>query len=185
LSLRIPSWCRAADVTVSSAGSSDPASTPPASGEPASGEYTRLTRRWAAGDRVQLDLPMPPRLTVADRRVDAVRGCVAIERGPLVYCLEHTDQSTATVLEDVAIVGTDLAEEWRDDLLGGVMTVRVAGAVHAQPPASLYRDAATPAEPVSAAEPIDLVAVPYALWANREVGAMRVWVPRQERANGS
>ena len=54
--------------------------------------WLRIRRIWRAGDQVSLNLAMPVRLTAADPRVDAVRGCVAIERGPLVYCLEETDQ---------------------------------------------------------------------------------------------
>ena len=97
LALRIPAWCRSASVTVQgdeSAESPAPGATP--------GSYARLTRRWAPGDRVRLELPMPPRLTVADDRVDAVRGCVAIERGPLVYCVEQIDQAAGVTIEDLA-----------------------------------------------------------------------------------
>ena len=94
LALRVPAWCQSATVTVIRDGSAEVVA---ASGP---GEYTRLTRPWAVGDHVRLDLAMPPRLTVADDRVDAVRGCVAIERGPLVYCLEQTDQTDGIVLED-------------------------------------------------------------------------------------
>ena len=50
-----------------------------------------VTRRWQVGDRLVLTLPVDPRLTIADPRVDAARGCVAIERGPLVYCVESAD----------------------------------------------------------------------------------------------
>ena len=50
-----------------------------------------MTRTWEPGDTVVLDLDMPVRATVPDPRIDAVRGCVAFERGPLVYCLETAD----------------------------------------------------------------------------------------------
>jgi uncharacterized protein len=54
--------------------------------------YGALERDWRPGDELRLDLPMAPRWTRADPRVDAVRGCVAAERGPLVYCAESVDQ---------------------------------------------------------------------------------------------
>jgi DUF1680 family protein len=151
------------------------------------GGYARLTRRWTAGDRVELDLPMPPRLTVADSRVDAVRGCVAIERGPLVYCLEEIDQAVGVMIEDLALTGTDLAEEWHVDLLGGAMLIRAAGVVTADRPSptTLYHDVATPTPEVGVAGPVDIVAVPYGLWANRGAGPMRVWIPRHENTVGS
>ena len=74
LSLRIPAWARAAIVD----------------GEPvAPGEYATLTRRWQAGDRVVLEIDVSPRLTAPNPRIDAVRECVALERGPIVYCVEE------------------------------------------------------------------------------------------------
>jgi uncharacterized protein len=182
LALRIPAWCQSAEITVDTAGSTERVST-----IPGPGEYSRLTRRWAVGDRVRLDLAMPPRLTAADERVDAVRGCVAIERGPLVYCLEQTDQAGGIALEDLTIADSSLVEEWRPDLLGGVMIVRADGVVDSRPPAPLYRDASSPpesAEPV-VAETVNLTAVPYALWGNRELGAMRVWIPLRQEARAT
>ena len=56
-----------------------------------SGGYVRLTEAFQPGDVVELALPMEPRFTVADPRIDAVRGCVAVERGPEVLCLESVD----------------------------------------------------------------------------------------------
>ena len=77
---------------------------PTADGDAGSRGARRLTRTavWRAGDRVVLDLPMQPRLTVPDPRIDAVRGSVAIERGPVVYCVETADLPAGVELEDVA-----------------------------------------------------------------------------------
>jgi hypothetical protein len=141
LSLRVPRWCQDASVTVNEVG---PA--PARSG-------VRLTRRWRYGDQVRLDLPMPPRLTEADPHVDAVRGCVAVERGPLVYCVEQVDQPAGPLVDDLVITASTLTDEWREDLLGGVV------AVHLQTRAGAA------------------LAVPYCLWANRGPGAMRIWLP--------
>lgn len=68
---------------------------------------TTVTRRFAVGDVVRLDLSMEPRWTVADPRIDAVRGTVAAERGPLVLCLESVDlpdgRNVDAFLVDVAV----------------------------------------------------------------------------------
>ena len=81
LSVRVPHWADgAAAVRLNGA---------PYAVEP--GGYVRLTRDFQAGDVVEITLPMEPRFTVADPRVDAVRGCVAVERGPEVLCLESVD----------------------------------------------------------------------------------------------
>ena len=80
LDLRVPAWAAGARLAVN-----DDELEPPAPG------YARVERAWRAGDRVTLELPLEPRLTAPHPRVDAVRGCLAIERGPLVYCVEEAD----------------------------------------------------------------------------------------------
>ena len=77
---------------------------------------------------------------------------MAIERGPLVYCFEQQDQDV--VLDETAVVPGELVERERPDLLGAVTTVDVPA-----------RGGKT------------LTAIPYYAWANREIGAMRVWLP--------
>jgi DUF1680 family protein len=180
LSLRIPQW--SADPRVAVAGE-DPAPAPAADG------WLRLERSWAPGDEVVLDLRVAPRLTRADPRVDAVRGCAAIERGPLVYCLEGVDHPGGGLDDVVLDTRAPLAEEHRPDLLGGVTTVTAAGHRRALPEQGWwpYRDATRPA-PADGAErpdepdeshgtPLRLTAVPYYAWANRSDGPMRVWIP--------
>ena len=65
-------------------------------------DVASLTRPWAPGDRLRLELDQAPRLTFPDRRVDALRGCVAVEHGPLVYCVEQVDLPDGADLADVA-----------------------------------------------------------------------------------
>ena len=66
--------------------------------------WFEMTRAWHAGDSVDLQLEMPGRVTEPDARVDAVRGCVALERGPLVYCLETVDLPPGVTLEAIRLV---------------------------------------------------------------------------------
>src|SRR5262249_56896471 len=91
------------------------------------GQYLRLDRAWARGDVVELSLPMEARLVEAHPRIESTRGCLAIERGPLVYCLEQADHP-GTPVADLAIdADPSPASAWRPDLLGGVMVVRANG----------------------------------------------------------
>ncbi len=84
LSLRVPEWADGARLSVEGAdGVTQEA--------PAAGGWARVHRAFRAGDVVELELPMAPRVVVPDPRIDAVRGCVAVERGPEVLALESVD----------------------------------------------------------------------------------------------
>jgi len=164
LSLRVPAWARVATLD----------------GEPvAPGGYAALTRRWQAGDRVVLEIDVSPRLTVPSPRIDAVRGCIALERGPIVYCVEQQDVAGGADLADVAVdpnVGP--VESGPIEELGGLPGVALAGVVRELDGwrQSEYLDVrAVPA--VGPAAPTRLRAVPYFAWANRGEGGMRVWIP--------
>lgn len=168
LALRVPGWCDQAALRVNGQA---------VAADPTAAGYAAIERAWQPGDTVELELPMAPRLVEAHPRVDATRGSLAIERGPLVYCLEQADQDPAVDVMDVEIDPTrPLDARWRGDLLGGVMAIEAPGyALDLRPwQGRLYR-------PLGGAEPgrraVRLVAVPYYAWANRGPGAMRVWVP--------
>jgi len=171
LALRVPGWCTGSGLTVN--GEAVPAEAPDG--------YLRVTRAWHGGDRVELDLPMPARLVTAHPHVDAVRGAAALVRGPLVYCVEQADLPTAgplagAVLEDLELDPAAPPAVAPSD--GGLTPValRVPVRVRADTsPAPLYRDVTGP--PPRPAATATVTAVPYFLWANREPGAMRVWIP--------
>jgi DUF1680 family protein len=146
VALRIPSWATSASVA-------GPNETP----RRANGRTAEWTRPWRAGERVALDLGLMPRVTAPDRRVDAIRGCVAIERGPLVYCIEAADLPGRVELEDIRIGQPILADTKRDDVAPSVVGVHIA---------------------TSSNDEVN--AVPYFVWANRRQGAMRVWIPTGE-----
>jgi DUF1680 family protein len=187
LDLRVPGWCEGACATVHPAGA---APKPPVDGAP--GAYLRLRRRWAPGDRVVLELPFAVRITLPDERIDAVRGCAAIERGPLVYCFEDHDQPEGVSVDAIVLTGGHPAVDRRPELLGGVAVVQIDGgtltggdrplpegaASRPQGGAGLpYRSTGAASSPV---RPARLTAIPYHAWANRGVRAMRVWVPLRE-----
>ena len=132
---------------------------------PVSPGYAAVTRTFASGDVIHLRLPVEPRWTRPHPRIDAVRGSVAVERGPLVLCMESVDLGAS--VNDV-VVDTSTAPSQRD----GVTFVR-AGTIPLAEPSWPYGDDAT-------ATTSDLHEVPmisYHEWANRGPSTMRVWLP--------
>ncbi len=179
LSLRIPQWCTG--FTVEAGGRTEDENS-----APTDNGWLRLTRAWTPGERVVLELDMEPRLTRADPRVDAVRGCVAIERGPLVYCLEQVDHPGGGLDDIVLDTARPLTVKHRPDLLGGVTTVLAGGYRRSIPdhgwwPYAAVSDVADPdaahTADATGDQPIELTAIPYYTWANRRDGGMRVWLP--------
>jgi DUF1680 family protein len=135
-------------------------------GEPAPVEErtVRVRRPWVAGDVLSLELDLPATVTPSDRRVDATRGCVVLERGPIVYAIETADLAAGVQLEDVEVEASVVPEpESRDDVAAGLVGLAL--------PAVRHR-AGSPS--VTA---LDLRAIPYYAWANRRPDAMRVWIP--------
>jgi DUF1680 family protein len=153
LSLRRPGWTDGLELTWP-ADSAGP-------GKGARGEAAR-TATWRAGDRVELDMPMTPRITRPHPRIDAVRGAVAIERGPLVYCLETADLPAEAVLEDIRLALEPApTSEPRSDLSDGFIGVVAHGSDRGPGPET----------------PVAIRAIPYLAWSNRGTDGMRVWIP--------
>ncbi|MBC20466.1 MAG: hypothetical protein CMJ74_09440 [Planctomycetaceae bacterium] len=129
--------------------------------------YASISRNWNDGDQVQLKIAMPMRRVIASEKVVADRGRVAIERGPLVYCLEEIDNEVPI---DKAILPDDtaLSRRFDPDLLGGVMVIEGQGkyAVYEESAGWQQRNA-------------KLRLIPYYAWNHRGNGKMEVWIPRQ------
>jgi DUF1680 family protein len=142
--------------------------------------YIVLERAWNVGDIVQIDLGVTATLVQPNPRVDAIRGSVAIQRGPLVYCLEEQDQAVHDGLLDVQLdPASELEAEWRSDLLDGVVVIHARGfEVKATAWGDrLYAPLGDIPLDEGQREAISLTAVPYCVWGNRRPGAMRVWIP--------
>lgn len=135
---------------------------------PAPGEdgYVHIGRCWQAGDVVELDLPMPVRRIYAHENVEADRGKVALMRGPVVYCLEAADHPDIDIFELSLPKNVDLRAEDRPELLGGVTVLRGAALANGN-------------------RSVTLTAIPYYAWANREQGAMTVWIHENTNAYGT
>ncbi len=138
--LRIPAWCKTWSVSVNGV---------KAAPEIEMG-YAVLGSRWKKGDVIELSMDMPVEVVAADPRTLEDEGLRAIQRGPLVYCLEGTDNPTY----DQAFLSpaTKFETGFDSSLLGGVQTIT-----------------ATDGDEV-------LHYIPYYSWDNREACPMKVWV---------
>jgi uncharacterized protein len=145
--------------------------------------YLVLNRPWMAGDVMELNLPIQAVLVESNPRIDATRGCLAIQRGPLIYCLEAQDQAAGVNLLDVQIdPQTTLQPIWRKDL-GGIMAVEAEGLVLS--PEGWQFDLYRTTDRVQALikQKIHLTAIPYYSWGNRGLNSMRVWIPTAQVIN--
>lgn len=163
LMLRIPGWCRRYAIKVN--------------GQAAACRvqkgYARIGRRWRSGDVVEVSLRMPIERVAAHPHVEQDAGKVALQRGPIVYCLEQCDHKVdvrSIRLPDKA--GLEARLEKR--LLGGAMVIEgVARSQGWESKGSLYQSAGR-----APGQPAKIRAIPYCLWDNRKGGAMAVWLPR-------
>ena len=158
ISLRVPAWARG------EAKLTDPA-----------GEVRRATtasvvvrRVFAAGDLIRLELPVDPRFTVPDPRIDAVRGSVAVERGPVVLCVESTDLPGDADVDAVRIDATREPEVHGDRVVVGGALVEPADD---EWPYGSGRNGAP------AGRSAEITLRPYHSWAERGPSTMRVWTP--------
>jgi len=180
LFIRIPAWADGARVSVNP----EPPFAARDNGLKA-GEYFEVRRRWKAGDKVHVEFPMHPRLVRSNLLVRENAGRVAVERGPLVYCLEQPDQPDLNLFDtSLAVNGSAFVGEFRPDLLGGIEVLKHHGVMSERPLSSepLYQafDQAREA-PV---KKIVLTFIPYYAWANRGISQMEVWVPYTTAAGG-
>ena len=128
--------------------------------------YFVLRREWVQGDEIELSLPMPVLRITSHPQVTANQGRVALQRGPIVYCIEAVDHGGRT--RDVFLPpDAGLHAEHRADFLSGVTVVE--------------GEARRP-RPDGIEENVRLFAVPYAVWGNREVGEMDVWLQETQKA---
>jgi len=118
--------------------------------------FARIHRRWERGDLIELTLPMPVQRITAQEKVKDNQGKVALQRGPLVYCLEGEDND-GHVLDRSLSDELGFEVEFRPDLLGGLEVIKGK----------------------EAGEEV-LVAIPYYAWSHRGVGEMAVWLPRKK-----
>lgn len=130
--------------------------------------FARIKRDWKAGDTISLDLPMLIRRVAGNPMISATKSQVAFERGPVVYAFEGHDNE-GSVFDAVISADTDVTAVHRPDLLGGATILVVDRAARA------WRDEQGKINTKRAR----FTAIPYALWANRGLSPMTVWVARE------
>jgi DUF1680 family protein len=163
LRLRIPSWAEGATILAEGPGVGDLRSSSPRRVDPG-----WVDLRAHAHDRLELLLPMSARATFPDPHIDAVRGCVAFERGPQVLCLESCDVPPPTDLEEILVDPSTVADRASGDVSVGAWGLPLPHA------GSAAYGPAVPREPHPVG-PVTLI--PYSDRAERGTSAMRVFLP--------
>lgn len=124
--------------------------------------YALINRQWAPGDVVSYSIPMSIRRVLANSKVADDSGKVAIERGPMVYCLEGVD-NVPEMMKLSLPDSSKLSAAYTPEKLGGVMTIS-GDALLSE---SLKSQSKT------------ITAIPYFAWNNRGANEMKVWMPRK------
>jgi hypothetical protein len=178
IALRVPTWARDARCTLNGRR---------VTVEPCEKGYLRFSHTWSVGDEIVLELPMRVRAVGSANEIDAVRGCVAFERGPLVYCLEGIDLPRGLSLRSVSVDASVPPGEERGFDIGreSVVALRLAGRTvpsrSGWPYGELDPNSTSGASTASKAEPgerpVEMRAIPYYAWGNRGPTSMRVWIP--------
>ncbi|KAB8288402.1 Beta-L-arabinofuranosidase, Glycosyl hydrolase family [Bifidobacterium ramosum] len=168
-STRIPDWAGTMTVTVNGRSRTD------------QGAQASLTGVMPAGTTIRLEMPVAPRITYPDMHIDAVRGCAAVERGPIVYCMESIDQKLSQDLNRYRIdPQSTLTDDGRYILATGSL---LNDGPTDDPTDGSADDGRLPyhdAEQHIGGQPCTLRLVPYHDWANRGPSTMRVWIPLGE-----
>lgn len=173
--LRLPEWSRGASSETDLYRTMDPPSNPRSltlNGESllasADDGYVWVRRAWKKGDRLEWDLGMSIQRIQSHPQVEANKGRVALQRGPLVYCVEEADLSGVSPMALVLADDSEISAEARPDLLGEVTVLRGTART-----AQRRLDGQ-----VELSGSARFQAVPYYTWANRQRGAMTVWLAR-------
>jgi DUF1680 family protein len=170
LYVRIPAWSRKTAVTLNDKPIEDVKA----------GEYLPIHNHWSGHDHVEISFDMQPQLVHANPAVVDDMGRVAIQRGPIVYCMEQLDQTAGR--EPIEFYGytaqltSDTMHKFEPELLGGVVTLEHPGSFAGAPKSDALYLTGQPT-PAADAKATSLKLIPYYAWANREDSSMQVWIP--------
>jgi DUF1680 family protein len=130
--------------------------------------YAIIEREWKKGDEVTITLPMNIERVIANDKIEENKGLTALQRGPLVYCLEHADNN-GKAMNIILPDGANFSSSFSAGLLGGVMTIHST-----VPVAQISSDGESITTSLR-----EITAIPYYAWANRGEGEMQIWIPRK------
>ena len=166
IKLRIPSWLKSSPTNNNLYAYADAAkpysvSVNGKSFYPEIRDYITLQRSWKKGDVIEVNFPMDVRRIVANDNAEDDRGKMAFERGPVVYCLEGSDQPDGTVFDKYILPSADVKAHFEKNLLNGVMVLE------------------GPAKQLDAegnVKDVTFRAIPYSTWNNRGPQQMEIWI---------
>jgi DUF1680 family protein len=164
--LRIPDWSADCEIKINGIATNK---------HYKSGEYAELKQKWSKGDIIELNIPMPVKMIEANPLVETNRNQVAVQRGPLVYCLESTDMPKGSSIFDVNIpIENDfIPSEFR---ISGSNIYCIEGNAYLVNNSDwgnqLYKPISTKKK-----ENIKIKLIPYYAWNNRGQSEMTVWIP--------
>ena len=161
IALRIPGWCKNYACFIN-----DSKITPYVSDG-----YIIIKRIWKNSDFIRLELDMPVMLNAANPMVISNAGKIALQRGPLIYCLEEVDNGKNLAALSLPIDG-EYISELNNELFGGIVTITTKG---------IRRDSKNWGDVLYKSYeadnlPVQIRAVPYFTWGNRDTGEMLVWI---------
>jgi DUF1680 family protein len=160
LNLRIPDWAINAEIIINGVYTEF---------KTESG-YAVINRKWSKCDCIELILDMSVRRIYSNPSVSENMGKVALQRGPLVYCMEEIDNGDE--LHRISILrNSEIKEEFKPNLLNGVMCLKVNGMKIQDNWEELYRY-----DCCESYKLCEVTLIPYYLWANRNSGEMQVWI---------
>ena len=124
-------------------------------------DYVSIDRKWKKGDVIEINFPMEVRRVLANDNAEDDRGKVALERGPVVFCLEGKDQPDNTVFDKYILDSTPIQSHFEKDLLNGVVVLEGNAK-------ELQRNGEV--------KDVRFRAIPYSTWNNRGGDQMEVWI---------
>ncbi|MEI6950228.1 glycoside hydrolase family 127 protein [Paraflavisolibacter sp. H34] len=134
--------------------------------------YAVLNRKWSKGDKVVLDLPMEVEKVLAHENVKDDNGRFALQRGPLMFCLEGFDNKDSLVQNIMVARDAPFTAAYKKDFMNGALVLTARGSSAKR---QLNTDALLKSEQ-------EVTAIPYYTWNNRGPGEMMVWIPYEESA---
>ena len=166
IKLRVPSWLKTSPTNNDLYQYQDKAKTYSVSVNgkalyPENRDYIEISRSWKKGDTIELDFPMDVRRIVANDNAEDDRGKMALERGPIVFCLEGADQADHKVFNKYILDSAPVSAHFEQDLLNGVMVLEGSAK-------ELRQDGEV--------KDVKFRAIPYSTWNNRGGEQMEIWI---------
>ncbi len=168
--VRIPGWSKQSTVHVNGEAVHDVIP----------GRYLPIRRRWAANDVVEISFDMQPQVIHANPAVHADTGRIALQQGPIIFCMEQLDQADSAPQDFPAFTASPTEKtqsRYEPSLLDGVIVLTHPGAIGPAPSQESLYQASLPGD--ASARSASLQLIPYYAWANREPTAMQGWIPYQ------